>query len=414
MILYAAVRATAAHCPECRKDLKALGEVIRIRAREGGLRPRVHQAAQFGLLDLSAALPFDRRRARRALDKLAALPRDKRLDRIDRARTAFRDPALVEAAIERSNAALGSSVDVAFHWLEVAQALYGRLNARPFPVSLLAALSLRLMARRANVFRVAEEYPAAESLWKRIRADCRLERVWDPTALAELASLESSLLLNLRRPGGAENRLSLAYDLYWLAGWSEGMITVSIKMGNVAFYSGKLLEAQEKASQALDLIGGEQNRQWLLASHSLALYSCSLGDYSEARRTLREIEPYYASLGTPSLEVAYEWLAARIAAGHGERETAQQGFTAARTTYLESGLAYGAALVTLDLAELHLTQGHLPAVQALAQETLTVFERQNVPSEAARAISLLSQAATAQRLTAALLARLRRGLGGQG
>ncbi|MEM7481374.1 MAG: hypothetical protein AAF481_09385 [Acidobacteriota bacterium] len=105
-----------------------------------------------------------------------------------------------------------------------------------------------------------------------------------------------------------------------------------------------------------------------------------------------------------------EWLTGRIASGLGEFDQAASSLQSVRSSFLAADLPLDASLVTLDLAELRLAQGHLAAVHTLAQETLSVFEQQEVPAEAARAIHLLARAAATERLSAALLARLRRSL----
>jgi hypothetical protein len=65
--------------------------------------------------------------------------------------------------------------------------------------------------------------------------------------------------------------------------------------------------------------------------------------------------------------------------------------------------AYDAALVTLELAEIHAALGHTAEVKALARESAPVFQAQGVHREAQQALDLLRHAAEEGRITAELV-----------
>ena len=115
----------------------------------------------------------------------------------------------------------------------------------------------------------------------------------------------------------------------------------------------------------------------------------------------------YARFPDPWTQTLLAWLEGRIAVARGDAEAAERHLLDARDRYLAQGLGYDAALVTLDLAEVYVEEGRTAEVKRLAQATVEVFARQEVHVEAARAVALFEKAAAAERLSVALINRLR-------
>jgi hypothetical protein len=65
-----------------------------------------------------------------------------------------------------------------------------------------------------------------------------------------------------------------------------------------------------------------------------------------------------------------------------DEEEAEVSLGEARAAFLERGIAFDAALVSLDLAMVHARRGDTGEVQRLAAEMLPIFESRDVRSEA--------------------------------
>jgi hypothetical protein len=84
-----------------------------------------------------------------------------------------------------------------------------------------------------------------------------------------------------------------------------------------------------------------------------------------------------------------------VAAGLGEREQARRELERVRREFCKRRNAYDAALVSLDLAILHLSAGHAAKVAALAEEMVWVFSSKGIHREALAALRLFVQSAQA-------------------
>jgi hypothetical protein len=78
----------------------------------------------------------------------------------------------------------------------------------------------------------------------------------------------------------------------------------------------------------------------------------------------------------------------------------------ARAAFLERGIAFDAALVSLDLAMVHVRRGDTGEVQRLAAEMLPIFESRDVRSEALAALVLLRGAVETERVSLEILEHL--------
>ncbi|HYH45978.1 MAG TPA: hypothetical protein VEG34_09845, partial [Thermoanaerobaculia bacterium] len=98
--------------------------------------------------------------------------------------------------------------------------------------------------------------------------------------------------------------------------------------------------------------------------------------------------------------------------GLGDEAAAEQVYREVQKEFLRLGLAYDAALVSLDLALLYSRQGRNEDLRQLSAEILPVFEARDVHREALATLLLFRRAVEEERLTAEvaqqLIAALRR------
>lgn len=147
---------------------------------------------------------------------------------------------------------------------------------------------------------------------------------------------------------------------------------------------------------------GRDPRLFLCLRHNLLCNLTNLEEYAEAAVMLPEVDALCRELGNPLDLVRLRWAEGRIAAGLGRTEDAIGLFQAMRQEFARHGLAYDAALVTLDLTALHARAGALAEVKALSLEMAGVFQAQDVPREALAALLFFRKAAERERATVKL------------
>lgn len=133
--------------------------------------------------------------------------------------------------------------------------------------------------------------------------------------------------------------------------------------------------------------------------HNKIYWLVDLGRYAEAEELLAETRPLYAHASEPLNRLRLPWVEGRIAKHMDRPEEAEYLFQKVRQGFIKHGIAYDAALVSLELAEIYVQQGRKEELKELAQEMVTVFRSRNVEREALAALLMLHHAASAERAT---------------
>jgi tetratricopeptide (TPR) repeat protein len=168
--------------------------------------------------------------------------------------------------------------------------------------------------------------------------------------------------------------------------------------------TGALLSLEE----ALPLIDREADpRLWYCALEHQLFILTELGRLDEAAALLPAVRALVGENGTPIHQTQVRWVEARLAAGQGDLAAAEDLYHEVRRAFLGHQLAYSAAIVTLELAELLLEQGRLEEVEIHAASTLEEFRRQRAESQYIGALTLVEQAVARQRLTLKILRQAR-------
>ncbi len=170
---------------------------------------------------------------------------------------------------------------------------------------------------------------------------------------------------------------------------------------------GDLYGAVRSVRAGLDHIDPERNpRLTLVAKHNLTLYLQELGDTEEALQIVGELLPLHARVGGAIDRLRLRWLEGKIAHVQGDLERSRAAFEEVREAFIERSMAFDAALVSLDLAAVHLRCERFADVLRLAGEMLTVFRALRIDREVIAAVYLLERAAAARKVSVALLAEL--------
>jgi tetratricopeptide (TPR) repeat protein len=143
-------------------------------------------------------------------------------------------------------------------------------------------------------------------------------------------------------------------------------------------------------------------RLLLCLQHNLLDNLASAGRSAEARELLPEVEALCRSAGSRLDEIRLRWVAGRIAAGLGDRSGARRSFGDARREFAARGMAYDAALVSLELAVLLIEQGETAEVRELADKIAEIFRARDVHRETLAALAVFRAAAALDAATADL------------
>lgn len=267
----------------------------------------------------------------------------------------------------------------------------------------------RAEAHRGNCLRLCDDTQAAELAFLKAHELYAEAEMSDPAIRAELAHLEASLAMDQRRFDESEELLARARDLYGGLDEPRSVALTWINYANVQYHRGRSasgLPALEQAASLIDL--EEQSDLHLTIRYSQALYAAEAGEVELARRHYEKHRELLESRSEPWFVLRVLWLRAKIARGDGDMEAAGQLYGRARQGFLQEGLGYDAAQVSLELALLYLDSGDCEAVRRLAAEMVPVFQSQDVHREAMAALMLFERAARTEALTLDFALRLQR------
>jgi transcriptional regulator with XRE-family HTH domain len=260
-------------------------------------------------------------------------------------------------------------------------------------------------AHVGNARRVASDLPGADDAFARTR------KLWvlgnpedlDPLDEGRVLDLEASLRRDQRR-------LLEALDLHERALASTKSSTPEYILLNKAF----TLEQMEENERAIETLrkaeslveGTDQPRLLCVLYFNLAVNLYHLGRYPEAAALLPRIRDLAVKLGNELDLVRALWLRGRIAGGLAQRREAIYSLEQVRSEFAARGIGYDAALVSLEIAVLHLEQGRTAEVKSLARQMAPVFQAQGVHREALAALRLFCDAAEHEVATADLARRM--------
>jgi tetratricopeptide (TPR) repeat protein len=385
-------------CPHCRRELEefARGQ----EAQRQGKSPGPGLEAVSALLDRHLQdLQRGHDRAGRDVETLLTLPREERIARVRRSRTRYRGPQVVWLLLRESRMVVTTSPDEAEHLAELARLVVQYSPGGPGSMDLLALATAHI----ANACRAAIRFAEADRHFEYVRSLITHQGVTDTEVLARIDHLEGSLRMNQSRFKEAEKLLGRAAMLFSAAGEIVERARALLTLGYMYFLQGELIRAIETTRAGLRDLPFEEKYLYLCGRYNLARFLTESGQFREAVEILEADEALHREFPEPWTQLRLVWLRGKIEAGRGEETAAEARFLAARSGFLEQRNAYDAAMVSLeDLAVLYLRQGRTAEVHQLVDEMVAVFQEQNLPEDALRALHLCAAAAQREELTAAM------------
>ncbi len=395
LLLHLGLEHVAALCPTCREEIDAWRrERIASRDADAIEIPRASRAAR------------ERKAVERDFRALVKLPASKRAARIKRARSRFRGMALVELLLGESQKLFTSNPGEARHLAELARTV---LHHSPQVSGYFDALALAT-ACIANAARASGDLREAAEHFVYVRQVVSQQGVATPEVLARLDDLEGSLRKDQRFFPDAEALFRRAITLYRLVGASREEARVMINLGIAFDLQERAPEAIEVTQAALGLVSPEDDlRLYLCARFNVAWSLVTLGEYDEAERRIAEDYGLYCRLRERWTDLRLAWLRGRIAAGRGRVESAERELLHARDGFIEQGIGFDAAMVSVEeLAPLYLREGRTAEVKRLAEEMLSIFTAADIHREALAALILFAEAAKREEVTIAMTEKIAR------
>lgn len=281
---------------------------------------------------------------------------------------------------------------------ELDASLYGALR--------IADLRGRAWAYIGNARRVRSDLAGAESAFE--QAFHHLRRgTRESLDRAVVLDLKASLLRARRHFDDAIRLLRRAYHIFRQFEDHHRAGRVLVNLSTVCHAAGKPEEAIPLLQEALDLLDfDEEPRLRLIVVHNLLDDLAEAGRFMEARELFVEARPLYERFPDASTRNRRQWVEGKIVRGLGQRAQAEALWTSARDGFVEEGIPYDAALVSLDLAALYAEKSATAELKRLSQEMLVIFRSQQIHREALAALSYLQQALEAERATLELIRRI--------
>jgi tetratricopeptide (TPR) repeat protein len=306
--------------------------------------------------------------------------------------------ALVESLAHESERAAADKPAKAIAWAELA--LF-TVSFVPGPESRRNRLSGYATFYLANALRVANRLDESDAAFSRARLLWQTDEADLP--LNEGCSLD--LEASLRRE---QRRFQEALDLHRQA------LEISSEPGrillNKAFTLEQMgeveasIEALRQARPHVEKAGEPRDLNVLLFNLSVALWHT--GKWTDAEKILADARELAIRLGNRLDLVRTLWLTARIDASLGRSLQAGAALEQVFEDLLSShNLPYDAALAGLDLATLHLEQGHTRDVMSLARRMEIVFVSLGIGREALSALLVFCEAARREEATVELARR---------
>jgi tetratricopeptide (TPR) repeat protein len=345
-----------------------------------------------------------RREARLVWAALAPLPDLARRRFLDLSLRHWRAWALAVEIGEASVAAAADDAGRALELAELACSIAERVEEEP---GFCLRLQGHCLGRRANAWRVANEYDRAEEhfvhAWELWRAGSDA----DPPLLPEwqMLSLEASLRRDQQRYPEALDLLDRAMAAPDGDRTAEGRIL--LKRAQVYEQRGDAQQALAALAEAAPVIEGcGDPRLAFLHRFKTALNLVHREHFAEAAELWPRVVELADAQGNKLERLRVRWVEGRQRAGMGERLEAMAIFVEVQREFTRLRLPYDAALVSLELAVLWLEGGRTAEVRELALEMAWIFKAKGIAREALAALRLFCDAAERDAATLELALRV--------
>ncbi len=425
------VRHLLAGCLPCFKSLQGMGwpgqRLDRLLHLPGGHRDeafeRERSAAQGydyalafeqveqSISDFLADPPAPANPTEALLAELDRHPQDRR-EQLIAAGSSFGDPQLVRCFIDRSHRARYEDPVAMLHWAALARVSADRVEpsiAGSGPR--LEDLRARAWGQYGNALRVAgrlREAQEAMAIAKgHLDAGTR-----DPVLRARLFEQLASLYNFQRSFNDAFTTLKEAEEVYRELGETHSLARTLVQEAITCLYLDEPEVAVTLLNRAIPLIDPEEDPHLLFAAcHNIVRCYIDLDQPDQALSLLFDAQELFNEFTDALLLLRAAWQQGQLLRDMGQLRAAESALLRARKGFLERGLAYEVAVVSLDLAGVYVRLGAVDELKQTVVETVPIFRSLGVDREALASVLQLQKIADqehrALEVIRALTARLK-------
>lgn len=327
------------------------------------------------------------------LAELSRLPEGEQIRRVSLGGR-FADPDLVEILIERSHAARYQSPKKMLHLSRLAQLAVGACTAEAAGgLVQLADLQTQAYQAYGNAQRVCGNLPEAEeafaAAFQRYEAGSS-----SPSMLASLYSSLGTLRMFQRRLEESIQLAEEAGQIYHQLGQTHDLASTMVQKASYMLYAGEAEPAVDTLRAAIPLIEREEEPYILLAAyHNLARCYIDLAQPDEALALFVESRPLYQQCKDPLILLRATWQEGQLLREIGHLESAESALLRARQGFIEQGLAYETAMVSLDLADVYAKGGKAEDLRRTIELAMPIFRSLRVGREVLASLLHLRRAA---------------------
>lgn len=320
--------------------------------------------------------------------------------------TRFQSWGLCELLLERCRETAIQNPAGAEELAVIALEVSTRLDATCYGPALIRDLQARAWACLGNACRVRSEFRDAEDAF--LKAESLLRQgSRDPVERAIFLDLKASLRRAQRRFDEALGLLRRAVAIYHRTGHFHRAGRSLVSMDLIHCYAGHPERGIPLLYRAIELIDSDRTpRLQLCAQHNLIHDLAETGRFLEAQKLYRKTCSLYREFPDAWTQSRRKWVKGKISLGLGRTAQAERLFLAARDGFIEDGIPYDTALVSLELACLYARDGRTADLKRLAQEMLPIFSSLQIHREALAALSFLRKALEAERASLELVSRV--------
>jgi tetratricopeptide (TPR) repeat protein len=290
---------------------------------------------------------------------------------------------------------------------QTAQQIADRPEEARYGEALHADLRARAWAELGNAWRVNESFEKADTALERARALLE-EGTGDPLLAIRIDDFEASLRKAQRRFSEAVALLNRVHRAYLRLGDRHLAGRALMSKGITLEVANQPLEAIESHRKSLNFMDSERDPQLVATAHHCLLNALVTAErYGEAGELLLQSGLRQKFAGDPLNLLRLRWVEAKILAGHGRLEDAQEVLWAVYLEFHKRGLDYVAAVAGLDLAEVMLRQDKKTEAHCLAVDLYNTFQEQKIDVEAQRALMTFEVVCGYQAATPEMARRMR-------
>lgn len=385
-------------CDPCRRFLGEIELTIEVAGAWGRqtpqpeMSPSLLTAFREWRLSGSAKPPPLAEESAGLLTRLLALASDQRLDEVRSQpryhRHELGEMVLEEAArmaVQQPSEALG----LAELGVEVFQCV---VESQTLEVARAQDGLARAWAILANARRICSDFLGASEAFRSAELALR-SGLGKPSSRAHLLRLRAQLSADCGRMAEAIADIDEAISLYQAGGDSHRAGRALIAKGTLIGPAADPSEAVELLRAGLALIDEDREpRIAVVAKHNLIRCLLECGSLQEALSMVSETRALHVAMGNRVDLVRFQWLEGEVRLETGDLESAERAFLAVKDYFVGQGIAYDAALVSLDLAMVYLRQTRTTELKTLAGEMVTIFQSLGIRRETFAALAFFRRA----------------------